>query len=342
MQKRIGELDALRGIAILAVMFFHYTTWYDNLFGHVKKDYKLSFDYGYLGVQLFFIISGFVIFMTLERCKTAKDFAFKRATRLYPAYVFGVIVTFTIVSLYGLKGRTVSFWEALVNLTMLQGHIPGIDAVDGAYWSLSVELTFYVMIAVIFFTGKFKNVELVSICWLVLSGVISFINLQFDNQMIFYLNKLMITYYVQLFIAGIMFYKLSKDINNKPAHVVIFLCMIYSFMFNKFMEAILITVFFVVFYLIILEKMKFLNNKVLLFFGNISYCLYLIHQNIGYVIINFLEKNGFIDEWVLIIPITISTLLAIFMTYYIEKPIQKALRNRQKLIIRAEKVYNRI
>ena len=61
---RLAQLDALRGIAALAVVLFHYTTRYDQLFGHAQSP-ALSFPYGYLGVNLFFMISGFVILMTL-------------------------------------------------------------------------------------------------------------------------------------------------------------------------------------------------------------------------------------------------------------------------------------
>jgi peptidoglycan/LPS O-acetylase OafA/YrhL len=56
---RLFELDVLRGIAALGVMLYHYTTRYDKLFGHQDTSY-LDFSYGSLGVNLFFIISGFV------------------------------------------------------------------------------------------------------------------------------------------------------------------------------------------------------------------------------------------------------------------------------------------
>ncbi|MEK4129105.1 acyltransferase [Solibacillus sp. FSL W8-0474] len=81
---RLTELDALRGLAALAVVIFHYTTRYNELFGHEKSSY-LNFTFGHMGVNLFFMISGFVIFMTLRRINNVKEFAIKRAFRLYPA-----------------------------------------------------------------------------------------------------------------------------------------------------------------------------------------------------------------------------------------------------------------
>ena len=76
-QARVVELDALRGLAALAVVAFHYTTHYGNEVGHLG-DMPVSFDFGNYGVELFFLISGFVIFMTLERTRTAMDFVVSR------------------------------------------------------------------------------------------------------------------------------------------------------------------------------------------------------------------------------------------------------------------------
>ena len=70
---RVVELDALRGLAALAVVAFHYTTLYGELYGHSGPP-PLSFGFGNYGVHLFFLISGFVIFMTLERTRSAMDF----------------------------------------------------------------------------------------------------------------------------------------------------------------------------------------------------------------------------------------------------------------------------
>src|SRR5437867_8608517 len=64
---RIAELDGLRGIAALSVLLFHYTSKFGELYGHQNPP-PLEFGYGgTLGVQLFFMISGFVIMATLDR-----------------------------------------------------------------------------------------------------------------------------------------------------------------------------------------------------------------------------------------------------------------------------------
>ena len=82
---RVLELDALRGLAALAVVFYHYTTRFDQLFGHTFP-LPWSVSWGHYGVDLFFMLSGFVILMTLERTSDSWKFAWGRFSRLYPAY----------------------------------------------------------------------------------------------------------------------------------------------------------------------------------------------------------------------------------------------------------------
>jgi len=68
--KRIDTLDSLRVIAIGMVMLFHYLYLYNGKFYEIAYLQKELFKYGYLGVELFFIISGFVITLTLKIVKT--------------------------------------------------------------------------------------------------------------------------------------------------------------------------------------------------------------------------------------------------------------------------------
>ena len=72
--QRILELDALRGLAAVAVVFYHYTTRYGQLFGH-RDSLTVSLPWGHYGVDLFFMLSGFVILMTLERTANSWKFA---------------------------------------------------------------------------------------------------------------------------------------------------------------------------------------------------------------------------------------------------------------------------
>jgi len=83
---RVEEIDVLRGLAALCVMISHYTWYCVKSFQQAPFGFELHTIYGFYAVQLFFIISGFVISLTLEKCNSWRDFAFSRLSRLYPAY----------------------------------------------------------------------------------------------------------------------------------------------------------------------------------------------------------------------------------------------------------------
>ena len=100
-KSRLVEVDALRGLAALAVVLFHYTTRFTELFAPNPPP-TFSFPDGHYGVNLFFIISGFVIFMTLEKTSRPMDFVVSRFSRLFPAYWVAIILTLSITHLLGL------------------------------------------------------------------------------------------------------------------------------------------------------------------------------------------------------------------------------------------------
>ncbi|MFI2753271.1 acyltransferase family protein [Cellulomonas sp. P22] len=106
--------------------------------------------YGYLGVHLFFVISGFVI-LSSAWGRPVGSFAASRVSRLYPAFWAAVLLTATLRYLWpSFEARSPG--EVLVNLTMLQD-LFGVPRVDGVYWTLWVELQFYLLIAVFMRAG---------------------------------------------------------------------------------------------------------------------------------------------------------------------------------------------
>ena len=111
---RIPELDSLRGIAALCVMYYHYTHFF-----RFKLNYSFNeafdFKYGHHGVELFFIISGFVIFMSLERVSSVKEFIYKRFIRLFPTYWACLSLTLLVVSLTANNDFRFSNFEKISN-----------------------------------------------------------------------------------------------------------------------------------------------------------------------------------------------------------------------------------
>lgn len=157
LRPRLLLLDCLRLVAALAVVSYHYTAVFGSLFWGVPSLEvfpKLSgiTAYGALGVQLFFIISGFVILMSAYG-RTIGQFASSRISRLFPAYWAAVILA-ALLLLVITRGEMnkVTWTDALVNMTMLQQSI-GVKSLDGVFWTLWVELLFYVAIAFFLWRG---------------------------------------------------------------------------------------------------------------------------------------------------------------------------------------------
>lgn len=152
-------LDSLRFLAAASVVFYHFTARRTSVWGEATIDVFPHLHpftrYGYLGVDLFFFISGFVILMTAWG-RDVPHFVASRVGRLFPAYWTGVLLTGLLLLLTGKLMKDISPITVLSNLTMTQ-RAGGLGDVDGAYWTLWVELRFYLIIAVFLLVGITRN-----------------------------------------------------------------------------------------------------------------------------------------------------------------------------------------
>ncbi|MBM7129497.1 acyltransferase family protein [Dyella mobilis] len=136
-------MDALRGAAAILVLIRHY--FKISALGPVAT----YIDPGTMGVVAFFCISGYVIpWSVLRKPTTVGQFALSRAFRLYPAYWISLAFAALVFPL--------ATHQLLANITMAQRFIGVPDAV-GVYWTLQVELIFYVLIAGLLFAGKLAD-----------------------------------------------------------------------------------------------------------------------------------------------------------------------------------------
>ncbi|WP_459643930.1 acyltransferase family protein [Kineococcus sp. NUM-3379] len=151
---RLRSLDALRLLAAVAVVLFHLTardhTRWGPLPAEVFPHLSEATRYGYAGVHLFFVISGFVVLMSAWG-RSVPEFLASRVGRLYPAYWAAVLLTAALRWAWPTFGDR-SAGEVLVNLTMLQDLV-GVARVDGVYWTLWVELQFYLAVVLLLLLG---------------------------------------------------------------------------------------------------------------------------------------------------------------------------------------------
>jgi peptidoglycan/LPS O-acetylase OafA/YrhL len=328
MKSRLSELDAMRGIAAIMVVLYHYSTWHIQSEGYSSTVPLFTFSAGIYGVHLFFMISGFVIFLTLNRVKHIMDFVIARFARLYPAYWVAVPLIFILSSYFSLPGREVSIDSFLFNFTMLQGWF-GIRHVDGVFWILSVELVFYVMMALLYYFKKLSNINSYSLLLL----FIILLSHYLESEQLITINKyiklFMMLEYGSLFIMGIMFYKILNEKGYAPYFIVFIAFLVDIFIRQE--AAVLISIYFVTFILFTSGALTFLRIKVFTFLGSISYSLYLVHQNIGYIVIHGLENYGLANSIsVLLVPSFITIGLATLMSIFIEKPTLSFIRNSWK------------
>jgi peptidoglycan/LPS O-acetylase OafA/YrhL len=331
---RIAPLDGFRGLAILLVIMFHYfvrftpdndvTNYYPygNLFSNV-----VVFRNGYLGVHLFFMISGFVIYMTLERCKSLKEFAFKRFIRLWPTLLICSLLTFIILSIFPFKGFETEPRYFLSTLTITQPrlwtrifHFQYMGVIDGVIWSLTCEINFYIVASILFFYKKDSFVK----NWFIyvainLSTYIVFKTLGY-NGILYYFEQIFYPQFLVFFTMGMYFYLLYRKVQlNWIYHVALVSFLAAQLVTHNLIQAIFILTFVILFFILIYRPLwyGFFNNKFTTIIGLISYPLYLLHQNIGIVIMNKLSK---LLDSNLILTTALPTLAFIFiLSFFVEK-----------------------
>jgi len=163
MDKRLGYIDSLRGLAAVAVVYFH-TAHHYWLAGEVTNPLERGmigavadqFDVGKIAVTVFFAISGFVIPYSLFKPSPSplRDFAITRFFRLYPVYWVSIAVWVAFLALA--QGVATPVAQVLVNITMLQQFF-GVKNVIELFWTLQIELVFYVLCAVLFALGWLRS-----------------------------------------------------------------------------------------------------------------------------------------------------------------------------------------
>ncbi|MDA9086259.1 acyltransferase [Methylophilaceae bacterium] len=349
----INQISFLRGIAVLLVLMYHLEIPY--------------FEQGYLGVDIFFVISGFLMIKILEEQFIRKDrisvwdFIIKRAKRILPAYYLVLILiippffyiystdllesfsTSIIFSLLGISN--IYFWSEANYFDSNSFMRPLLH-----FWSIAVEIQFYILIACV---SKF----LFKLSYKTRTYIFFYFFIFLNILLILYLNRFssinvtsdffyLLHFRLNEFIAGILLYYIYKKINiNKEGRfffisgLILSLLIIFFFIdsclkIQKINEVIIDRFFIIliVSYIILVGKVKylnnilFINNPLILFFGKISFSLYLIHWPI---IVGFKYQNdGFIFFGDKLLILLVCSVLSFLSYIYFENYFRRRKDNK--------------
>lgn len=268
-----NNLSALRGLSFFMVVLFHYTFQLGRLI-NIPIDLELLHFCGY-GVYLFFILSGRLIGYKLLVSASARDFIISRAIRIYPTYAVCVLISFTLFKILGSYKADLTPYDLFSNLS-LAVFLNNTPRVDGVYWSLYLEIIFYLIIALLLLFKKHQKLILFSIFFLIICDINETVTkiLTLNNTLIFF------------------WFGVLQNRFNYRTKIIGYLALFFLSFINMplplgdFIILVLIYVF------IIRIEIPRIIQGVLNFLGRISYTGYLLHQGIFFAIYLALDASN--------------------------------------------------
>ena len=335
---RLYMIDALRLTAALMVALHHYIGTYranqpdnhiwDRPVSEIFPSLYPLATYGWLGVEFFFVISGFVICMS-SWGRRARDFFVSRVIRLYPAYWFAVLFTTAVLTLWPAEFTAIPTAKVILNLSMLQQG-EGAPAVDGVYWTLWSELRFYVVFLLVVATGlTYRKVVLFCCVWGTLAAVA-------PNSGIPLLVTAVNPEAAWFFIAGLALYLMHRFGQDLLLWGILGLAWVMSQ--NQLLARISVekvsswpvaVVLYTLFLLVMVGIALGLTDRIQWRWpataGSLTYPFYLLHYGVGTTLIHHLHEH--IDAR-LLVPAVILAMLALswLVHRFVEVPLARKLK----------------
>lgn len=329
MIERNKQLDGLKGITAIIILVFHLFCRYLQIYENNNIEWMSN--WGTFGVIVFILISG--LLLGLENTKNKEDEEFelfkylkKKILRLWGCYIISITITMVCIKILGLPGRECSWTDYILNIFFINGFI-GKPYVDGAHWYLTTLISIIVVIGIIrklklddkvwiyclwlLIVWILRKIGISNITVLIGGSYLGIAMLGFSLPKILNENSIQTQKYKWLMLAGLSTFfaitiqGLSIIVSMILALILVMLCL------NK--------------------KLWILETQIPLLLAKISYPVYLIHQNIGFVIIRELSKLGK-GEYQIYYSIiaSVGTMILAIIIYKIEIIVTNYLKNVSK------------
>lgn len=284
MNKKNYEIQSLRGILCLFIMIYHFTCRFSQIYNNHEFYNNVTNLLGDIGLSCFLIISGFYFINPQKKMKTS-EFIKNKIIRLYPEYILAITVIFIFGKLgYIGSERQATFLQYLLNIPMINIFLK-VGYVDGAHWYITFLLLMTIVYSIFIKLNCYDKKEI----WFINTFII-FMYCIIEKQLnISYLTS--INHYVRfyLFFSSGILLRLLDEKKEKWKSIIFILNIGLLFFWNNLLFVILIILSYLVLIYALNEKISLLDKtRILIGIGDNSYLIYLIHQNIGYGLINFL------------------------------------------------------
>ena len=284
-----------RGIGCLSIIIYHFLYRYGEIYDLPNYVVNSLSSLGAIGVALFLIITGY--FSPSIKKISLADQLKKKLISLYPPYFIAITLAF-LVSLLGYLGedRVVGFKNYLLNVILVNGFISR-PYVDGAHWYVTYIVIFTIWFAY-FNKKRISNNPMLYEACLIINIIVFFITRYIIGNNLEVLSRFLYIIVGNKFLGFIVigvcvkFIETSRDRSEKDKWLLV-LGSSLLFIFISY-RSLVMFMFGVIFTFILYKRnyFSFLTKaSVIVWIGDISYGIYLIHQNIGYSIMNYLRIN---------------------------------------------------
>jgi peptidoglycan/LPS O-acetylase OafA/YrhL len=309
----LKSVQTLRGFASIIVLLHHIWIFYPKI-----PFLYLAMQKMYLGVELFFVISGFIIpysmFAAGYKLKNIGLFLWKRILRIDPPYLVMIAITLIINFLLN-RSNVISFYNLLLHIAYL---IPFTHEkwVSNVFWTLAIEFQYYLIIAFTFPLLIHKN------RWVILFTIAAILSLNLISHSVDFLPR-----WVTYFVMGIVtfYFKINKINRNEYIIAILALGILLKFQISTMFALVgIMSAFYLAF-------ASFLN-RITDFFGKISYSLYISHCSFLPLISYFLINSIGINPNFHIILFSLSFIICVIIAYIFYMLIEKYFAEQSKKI----------